>query len=172
LLGFGLRDDIKIISSGKIASAFDMIKRCALGADVCYSARSMMIALGCIQALRCNTNHCPVGVAIQNPHLEKGLHPPHKRTRVARFHEETIKSLAHMLGAMGLNHTDELRPWHVMKRIDSTQTRHYGQLYHYLNAGDFSRGHFPDDYKWSYNMAQSSSFDPVENQFPEGIVCD
>ena len=59
LKGFGLRKDIKIISSGKIATGFGIVKRMCLGADMCYSARAMMMALGCIQALRCNANDCP-----------------------------------------------------------------------------------------------------------------
>ena len=73
LVGIGKRDDIKIISAGKIASAFDMIKRLALGADICYSARAFMLALGCIQALRCNHNNCPTGVATQDKTLVSGL---------------------------------------------------------------------------------------------------
>ena len=59
----GIRNHIKIIASGKIISGFDIIKAIALGADTCNSARGMMFALGCIQALRCNTGKCPTGIA-------------------------------------------------------------------------------------------------------------
>ena len=69
-----------------------MATKLALGADVCNSARAMMFALGCIQALRCNTNQCPTGVATQDPELVRGLHVGDKATRVARFHRETVKS--------------------------------------------------------------------------------
>ncbi len=61
LTGYSLRDKVKIIASGKVTSGFGMLKRLAIGADACYSARSMMMAIGCIQALKCNSNHCPVG---------------------------------------------------------------------------------------------------------------
>src|SRR5690606_27650830 len=54
LTGFDLKRHIKIIASGKIATGFDLVKNFALGADICNSARGMMMALGCIQALQCN----------------------------------------------------------------------------------------------------------------------
>jgi glutamate synthase domain-containing protein 2 len=59
LKGFGIRDNIKIIASGKVATGFDIIKLLSLGADACNCARAMMLSLGCIQALKCNTNKCP-----------------------------------------------------------------------------------------------------------------
>jgi hypothetical protein len=48
------------------------------GADICNAARAMMFSLGCIQALKCNTNHCPTGVATQDKELMKGLDPTEK----------------------------------------------------------------------------------------------
>jgi glutamate synthase domain-containing protein 2 len=59
LVGFGIRKHIKIIASGKILSGFHLVRAIALGADTCNSARAMMMALGCIQALLCHTNKCP-----------------------------------------------------------------------------------------------------------------
>src|SRR5690606_3207451 len=50
LTGAGLRDRIRIIASGKILSAFHMIRAMAIGADLCATARGMMFALGCIQS--------------------------------------------------------------------------------------------------------------------------
>jgi glutamate synthase domain-containing protein 2 len=61
LVGFDLRKKVKIISGGKMTSGFGLVKRLALGADLCNSARAMMMALGCIQARKCNSNLCPVG---------------------------------------------------------------------------------------------------------------
>lgn len=71
--GFDLRKEVRIIAAGKIVSAFDMIKAFALGADICNSARGMMFALGCIQALKCDTDECPTGITTHNPHLTRGL---------------------------------------------------------------------------------------------------
>ncbi|RYZ48985.1 MAG: FMN-binding glutamate synthase family protein, partial [Proteobacteria bacterium] len=112
LVGFGLREELSLISSGHVVTAFDAIKRLALGADHINMGRPMMFALGCIQARKCNTNRCPTGVATNNPHLEAGLVPEDKDKRVFNFHRATTEAIAGILGAMALEHTEELRPWH------------------------------------------------------------
>ena len=74
LVGFDLKKEIKIMAAGKIITGFHMARAIALlGADVCSSARAMMLSIGCIQALLCNNNTCPVGVATQDKSLMKGL---------------------------------------------------------------------------------------------------
>lgn len=166
LVGVGLRDQVKVLSSGRVMTGFDIIKRLALGADACMSARAMMMSLGCIQALRCNTNHCPVGVATQDPELMKGLHVGDKRARVASFHRNTVHSVAEMLGAMGLRHSDDLRPWHVMRRINPQEVRHYGELYDYLEPGELLKDPVPPDYRRAWEAAQPGSFAHVEDEAP------
>ena len=69
LLGIGVRDQVRIIASGKMFSAFHILRTLALGADTVNSARGFMLSLGCIQARTCNTDHCPTGIATQNPSL-------------------------------------------------------------------------------------------------------
>lgn len=105
---FNLRDHIRIIASGKIISAFSIIKNIALGADLCNSARGFMFSIGCIQALRCNTNECPTGVATQRKGLVKGLVFRDKAERVYNFHSNTVKSVSELIGAAGHKHTNEL----------------------------------------------------------------
>ena len=132
LTGLGIRSKMKVMASGKIHTGFDMAKRLAIGADLCGAARSFMFALGCIQARRCNSNHCPVGVATQNPSLVRGLDVTDKRVRVANFHRETIEALLELLGAAGLEHPDDLRPWHLYRRISQTDVRTFDELYDFL----------------------------------------
>ena len=67
LVGAGLRDRVRIGASGKVATGSDIVKRLIQGADYTNAARAMMMAVGCIQAQRCHTNTCPVGVATQDP---------------------------------------------------------------------------------------------------------
>jgi len=131
LTQFGLKQDIKLIASGKIISGFDMVKAIALGADMCNSARAMMMALGCIQALQCNKNTCPVGVATQNKHLVKGLAVENKSVRVANFHEQTIKSFLELVAAAGLDAPCHLNRSHINRRIDETRVMRYDQIYPY-----------------------------------------
>ncbi len=158
LVGYGVRQHIRVIASGKVTTGFAMMKRLALGADACYSARGMMLALGCIQALKCNSNECPVGVATQKPQLTAGLVPSAKNTRVASFHAETIESLCEMLGAIGLDSPDDLQPWHVMHRISPTQTCHYGELYEFLDDGALLQEPLPKSYQRACNAATADSF--------------
>ena len=108
LENLGIRDKIRIIASGKALSAFSILKYIALGADCCNSARGFMFSLGCIQALRCNTNDCPTGVATQKAALAKGLVVTDKAERVYNFHKNTIHAVKELLGASGHYHTSEL----------------------------------------------------------------
>ncbi len=135
LVGVGLRDKIKIIASGKIMTGFHMLRALALGADLCNSARGMMFALGCIQALRCNTNKCPTGVATTDPRLAKGLVVEDKFERVKNFHEGTVEGFLELLAALGLSHPDDLRPHHVNRRIGDTMIANYRDLYDWDEPG-------------------------------------
>ena len=73
LVGCGLREHIRIGASGKVATGSDIVKRIAQGADYTNAARAMMMAAGCIQAQRCHTNTCPVGVTTQDTRRARAL---------------------------------------------------------------------------------------------------
>jgi glutamate synthase domain-containing protein 2 len=124
LRGVMLLDSIRIIASGKILTGFQIIRAFALGADLCASARGMMLALGCIQSLRCTTNHCPTGITTQNPALVYGLDVTDKAERVYQYHRETVRGVLELLGAMGLDRLDEIRPHHIFRRVDDLRVRH------------------------------------------------
>ncbi|MEZ5419591.1 MAG: FMN-binding glutamate synthase family protein [Vicinamibacterales bacterium] len=135
LVGAGIRDGIRLIASGKVNTGFQIATKVALGADMCNAARAMMFALGCIQALRCNSNQCPTGVATQDAQLVSGLHVGDKSTRVARFHRETVKSFFEVLGAAGFQQPGDLKPWFVMRRVSSGEIRSYHEIYPTLEPG-------------------------------------
>ena len=127
----GLKEDIKIIASGKIITGFDIIKILALGADACNSARGMMLALGCIQALVCNLNKCPTGVATQNKQLAEGLNINVKYKRVANYHNQTLESVGEILSAAGLESVNHLKRHHIWRRITYNKIKNYEQLFPY-----------------------------------------
>ncbi len=135
LIGYGIKDQIKIICSGKIITGFDIIKTLATGADLCNSARGMMFALGCIQALECHANTCPTGVATQDPALVKGLVPEQKSVRVARFQYETVKSAMDLLASAGIAHPDEVDRSVVSMRVDRTTIQTFAETYPELEVG-------------------------------------
>lgn len=109
----GLRDNIKIIYSGKVLSGFTLLKAVCYGADLCNSARGFMFSLGCIQSLRCHTNACPTGIATQNKHLQKGVVPQEKSTKVANYQNNTVKSFLELASTLGVSSLNELDERHI-----------------------------------------------------------
>lgn len=156
LVGFGIRHQIKIICSGKIVTGFDIIKTLATGADLCNSARGMMFALGCIQALECHKNTCPTGVATQDPKLVKGLVPEEKSVRVFRFQHETVKSAMELMASAGIKHPDEVDRSVVSMRVDRTKIETFLETYPELEKGSLVyEGTVPP--KWLYFWQKASS---------------
>ena len=158
LVGANLRDEIRLIASGKVTTGFALLQKVALGADLCNSARGMLFSLGCIQALKCNTNTCPTGIATQDPALVGGLHVGDKGARVARFHDATVRNFLELMGAAGLRHPSELRPWHVHRRVSAFEVKHYGEIYDFLSPGELLASPPPASYERAWNQAQASSF--------------
>lgn len=114
----GLRDEIKIIASGKVFTGADLAIMIALGADLCNSARGFMLSIGCIHALKCNTNHCPAGVATHDPWLQRGLVVEKKIPRVANYHNAVLYEFGSLLHACGYSCATELKRSDIMKVID------------------------------------------------------
>ena len=161
LVGYNLKKDITLISSGKIVSGFDIFKAIAMGADVCYSARAMMMAVGCIQALECNHNTCPTGVASQDPELVKGLDVTDKKVRVANYHNQTVKAFVELLAAAGLDNPDKINRMHVYQRVDQHLSKSYFKLYPYIAEGALlSNDSIPRSWKEYIAMADPESFRP------------
>lgn len=126
---FNLSDHIKIIAAGKIITGFDILKVLSLGAAACYSARGMMLSLGCIQALVCDSGRCPVGVATQNPALYKGLDPADKRVRVASFHTNTINATKEMMEACAFKSVESVHPSKFFRKINEQETKSFEEIY-------------------------------------------
>jgi len=162
LTGFGLKKHIKIIASGKIASGFDIVKNIALGADMCNSARGMMFALGCIQALECNMNTCPTGVATQDPSLMKGLVVEDKKVRVFNFHRLTVASAIELLGAAGLRHPYQLTRAYINRRISSNVMQSYIETFPYIPEGSLLQTPYPSRFELGMALSTSETFVPTE----------
>jgi len=136
LIGAGVRDRVRLIASGGVLSGFSMVRTMALGADVMNSARAMLFSLGCIQALKCNTNKCPTGITTQDPELVSGLDVDTKAVRVFTYHKNTCHNFYEMIGAIGLDDPRKLRPDHVMRRMEGgTYSRSYADIFPPLEPG-------------------------------------
>ncbi len=158
LRGAGLRDELRLISAGKIASGFHVLRHLAIGADLCNSARGMMFALGCIQALKCNSNKCPVGVATQKPALVRGLDVQNKAARVASFQRKTVESVLELVGAAGLEHPNELRSHHIVRRTSPMETYHLGEVYPWIEDGCLLDGSGPPWMQALWDRVDPESF--------------
>lgn len=129
LLKHNIRNQVKLLASGKVISAFDLAKNMSLGADACYSARGMMFALGCIQALMCDSGTCPVGIATQDKLLYKGMDVTDKSVRVATFHKNTMKAFAEFISACGFEKPTEIKPEIFHKRIEHGKYLSFAEMY-------------------------------------------
>ena len=159
LNGFGIKNQIKIIASGKVITGFDIIRNLSLGADLCNSARGMMFALGCIQALECHNNTCPTGVATQNPDLSKGLVPEEKSIRVARFQKETVKSAVDLIASAGLAHPDDVTRDVVSTRIERNKIETYAETFPEIETGCLlNENSVPKHFLYFWKKANSEKF--------------
>jgi glutamate synthase domain-containing protein 2 len=162
LNGFDLKRHIRVIASGKILSGFHLVKNLAAGADMCNSARGMMLALGCVQSLTCNSNRCPTGITTQDPRLYRGLVVPDKALRVARFHTRTVYATADLISSAGLRHTRELNRTHIHLRVSQDRTLRYDQIFPCVKPGSLLTGPIPDAFALHMQEASPERFAPRE----------
>jgi glutamate synthase domain-containing protein 2 len=160
LVGLNLREHIRLGASGKVISAFDMARTLAMGADWCNAARGFMFALGCVQSQSCHTDHCPTGVATQDPRRQRALVVEDKSQRVFHFHKNTLHALGELTGAAGLMHPNELRPRHIVRRVSNNEIRLMSNLYKFLKPGELlSNPSAHAVYETYWPMASANSFD-------------
>ena len=161
LVGLNLRASIRIGAAGKIVSAFDIASVLAIGADWVNSARGFMFAIGCIQSQSCHTNKCPTGVATQDPLRQRALVVPDKAQRVFNFHHNTLRALAEMLAAAGLEHPAQLEAKHLVRRISATEIKLFSQMHVFLKPGELLTGEVNGQfYSRMWQLARADSFEP------------
>jgi glutamate synthase domain-containing protein 2 len=161
LIGINARDRIRIGASGKVATAFDMARAMAIGADWCNSARGFMFSLGCIQSLSCHTDRCPTGVTTQDPSRNRALVVPDKIERVYNYHHSTLHALTELIAAAGLEHPQQIRPIHFSQRTSNTTVCSFAQLYPSLRPGELIKGTKDVRFRDAWTMARADSFRPA-----------
>jgi isopentenyl diphosphate isomerase/L-lactate dehydrogenase-like FMN-dependent dehydrogenase len=110
---FNLSGHVKIIAAGKIITGFDIIKVLSLGASAYYCARGMMMALGCIQALICDSGKCPVGVATKE-----------------------------IMEACGFNDLQSIHASKLFRRINEQEIKSFEQIY-FEHKGNIMKNYYP-----------------------------
>jgi glutamate synthase domain-containing protein 2 len=133
---YNLRDKLKINASGKVFNGFGMIRALALGADICSSARAMMLSVGCIHAKLCNTNTCPAGVATQDPSLMKGLDVTDKAERTYNYHKNTVHAFLELMSATGAKHPNDINRDFIMRMAEDGDVHNLDEI---VNAWNFKK---------------------------------
>ncbi len=160
LVGAGLREKIKLIASGHTASGFHMLEKIATGADLCNAARTMMLALGCVQSQSCNTNKCPTGIATQNKKRGSALDVKTRHQRVANYQAGTVSSFFDMVGAMGLDDPDKLTLRHIWQRGAVGERFSDCEIYPSLAREELLGEGIDSRYASDWALASADSFHP------------
>ena len=100
----GLQEDLVWGASAKVGLPDNGLLAMAMGADLLHTAREPMLAIGCIQAKKCHTDHCPTGVATQSARLARGLDPTLKSVRCANYVKTLRRDLLKVAQAAGHDH--------------------------------------------------------------------
>ena len=106
----GVADQVVFIGSGKLGFPEPALLAFSLGCDLINVGREAMLAVGCIQAQRCHTNHCPTGVTTHNRWLMRGLDPTLKSVRLANYIVALRKELLGLARACGVDHPGLVSP--------------------------------------------------------------
>ena len=117
LINAGVRDDVTLFASGKLATPAEVGIALALGADAVGTARGAMLALGCIQSLRCHLNTCPTGIATQDESLERVLDVRSASERVERYFTELMAEVEMLARSCGHDDPTQLVPDDVLLQI-------------------------------------------------------
>ena len=99
-----IRNKVVLTASGRLFTPAHAMYAFASGADVIGTARGAMLALGCIQSLKCHTNHCPTGIATNSKWRTHGINIPEKSTRIHNYIKGFNEDLMHLTRVSG--HSD------------------------------------------------------------------
>jgi glutamate synthase domain-containing protein 2 len=160
LVGTDLREHIRVIASGRVFTERDVISKLARGADLCATARAMLLAAGCDQQLECYKGNCRKGIATQDPALMAKFDIRENTERMINFHRITVQELNELLAIAGLEHPSELGPGYVQRRISPFESKSLDELYDFILPGALLTPFpwmIPNAFRHHWHMAQADA---------------
>lgn len=130
----GLRDRIRIVASAKLINPGDVAWALCAGADFVTSARGFMLALGCIQSLKCNKNTCPTGITTHDPRYQKGLVVEDKDRKVAAYAMGLIREVETIAHSVGVSEPRRMMRRHVRIMLDKGTSLPMDELFPPVSA--------------------------------------
>ena len=130
----GMHERLVFIGAGRLGLPTQAMAAFALGVDGIAVAREAMLAVGCIQAQKCHTGHCPTGVATQQKWFVRGLDPTDKAARVGNYIAGLRHELLRLANAMGAEHPALVDPRAVEVRLGANQQQPIRELFGYEEA--------------------------------------
>jgi glutamate synthase domain-containing protein 2 len=106
----GIRDQVVLIASGGVRTAWDIAKAIAMGADGCVIGTADLVALGCLRLGTCEKDKgCPFGITTTDPELSKLIDPILGAKRIANLYQSWRMQLAYILRQLGMTQIQDLR---------------------------------------------------------------
>jgi glutamate synthase domain-containing protein 2 len=110
LVAEGVRDEITVMASGGIRTAYDVAKAIALGADGCVIGAAEGIAVGCTQCGNCERGRgCQLGITTTDPQLSQLIDPKWGAERIMNLYQSWARQWKRILASLGLHSIRELR---------------------------------------------------------------
>jgi len=116
------------------------------------------MSLGCIQALKCNSNTCPSGVATTNKELQFGLVPEEKAVRVHNYQKRTVQAALEIIGAMGHESIDQVTGDDIMRRVRTNEVRTLSEHFPCAKAGSLLDRTAPVRLQAAWDNCSTQSF--------------
>jgi glutamate synthase domain-containing protein 2 len=106
----GIRDQITLMASGGLRTAWDVAKAIALGADGAILGTAELVALGCTRIAQCEKGlGCPFGITTTDPEHAKKIDADVGFQQIVNLYTSWLAQLAGILGALGMRSIAELR---------------------------------------------------------------
>ncbi|HDP96113.1 MAG TPA: FMN-binding glutamate synthase family protein [Euryarchaeota archaeon] len=106
----GIRDEVVLVASGGIRTAYDILKSIALGADAVAIGTSELVSVGCVRCGNCESGRgCPRGIATTDTDLSTLIPADWGAQRIYNLFNSWVLQMRDALSRLGLRSVRELR---------------------------------------------------------------